>query len=49
MWSPCDGYSLVYFDEDSGDVVWKIDSSANFSGKASNVTGTVSVSNGGTG
>lgn len=34
MWSPCDNYSLRYYDEDNGNEVWNIDSSANFSGAA---------------
>ena len=32
MWSPADSYTIRYFDEDSGNEVWNIDSSGVFSG-----------------
>lgn len=34
MWSPCDSYSIRYYDEDTGLEVWNINSSGLFSGTA---------------
>ena len=35
MWSPADSYCLRYYDEDSGNEIWNINSSGLFSGKVS--------------
>ena len=37
MWSPADSYTIRYFDEDSGNEVWNINSSGVFSGSVKQV------------
>ena len=32
MWSPCDDYSLRYFDEDNGNEIWRVSSNGTFYG-----------------